>query len=361
MNRAMRDEVPFGKARVGSEWPVYIVFEAGPTHDGLETALKLIDIAAEAGANAVKFQILNVEKLMPDPTVMFTYNVLLDKQTGEQETVTESLKAILERRSMPKDDWRTVIKHCASKGIEFFSTASTKQELDFLAEMGVGSVKIASGDITYHHFLREAAQYPWTVQIDTGNATIGEVEQAVDVLEGSGCENIIINHCPSGYPARLDGINLRVLTTLKQMFRYPVAFSDHSPGMVMDIAAVALGVAMVEKTITLDRTVRSPEHIMSLEPDEAKSFVQTIRDVEQALGNTRRVMATKERATSSVARRSIVTGRAIPSGKTLTQEDLDYARPGTGLAPHLDTLILGKQLRRDYGEGEQIRLSDIQG
>ena len=352
--------VPFGRKFVGGELPAYIVFEAGPTHDGLEVALKLVDVAVSSGADAIKFQIIDVEKIIPDPTVMFTYKVLLDKNSGEVETVVESLKAILRRREMPLDDWRKVIEYCEQKGIEFFSTATNFEEIEFLASMNVGSIKICSGDIDCHYLLRKAAQYPWTVQIDTGNATIGEVERAVDVLEQAGCSNIIINHCPSGYPARLDGINLKVLQTLKQMFPYPVAFSDHTSGDTMDIAAVALGADMLEKTITLDRTCRSPEHIMSLEPEDTLSFVKKIREVEQALGHPRRILSEKERATSSVARRSIVAGRAIPAGSTLTQEDLDYARPGTGLAPHLDTLIQGKKLCREYKKGEQICLSDIQ-
>lgn len=360
MNKVTQRQVPFGKGHVGGEQPVYIVFEAGPTHDGLETALTLVDIAADSGANAIKFQILDTDKLIPDATVMFAYSVLLDKITGKTETVQESLKAILKRRELLPAEWKTVVEHCNSRGIEFFSTASTQAELDFLAKLNVGSVKIASGDINYHHFLRLAARYPWTVQIDTGNATIGEVERAVDVLEENGCENIIINHCPSGYPARLDGINLRVLTTLQQMFPYPVAFSDHTPGATMDIAAVALGASMVEKTLTLDRTIRSPEHIMSLEPEDAKGFVQTIRDVEQALGKTRRIMTKEEKAKPPVARRSVVAARDLQAGTLLTQADIDYARPGDGLPPDLDGLLLEKRLCRDRKFGERISLADAQ-
>lgn len=163
--------------------------------------------------------------------------------------------------------------------------------LPLLWELGVECVKICSADINYHYLLREAAKYDWIVQIDTGGATIAEVEQAIFVLEEAKCNKIIINHCPSGYPAHLESINLNVLTTLKQMFDYPVAFSDHNPGAAMDIAAAALGVNMLEKTITLDKTIKSPEHIMSLEPDEVLNFVQTIRNVETALGTKRRFMS----------------------------------------------------------------------
>ena len=355
----MSRQIPFGRRHVGAGLPVYIVFEAGPTHDGLDTALKLVDAAADSGADAVKFQILNAEKLVPDPNVQFSYEVLLDKTTDRRENVTESLQGILKRRELSKAEWHQVVARCRFRKIEFFSTAMAKDELEFLAELKADSVKIASGDIDYYHFMRQAAAYPWTVQIDTGNATLGEVERAVDVLECAGCRNIIINHCPSGYPARMDGINLRVLTTLRQMFPYPVAFSDHTPGATMDIAAVALGANMIEKTITLDRTIRSPEHIMSLEPDEAKAFVTTIRDVEQALGNPRRIFTEQERKAPPVARRSVVAARDLALGTVLVQDDLDYARPGGGIPAGMDYLVFGKKLRRAVKRGERYSIADV--
>ncbi len=352
--------VSFGAGEVGEDLPVCIVFEAGPTHHSLETALALADVAADAGADAVKFQILDAKRLVPSPDTMFSYDVLLDKATGATERVTESLQAILLRRELRTEEWRAVAEHCKKRGVTFFSTASTLEELQFLHELKVGCVKIASGDINYHHFLRQAAQFPWVVQIDTGSATLGEVERAVDVLEAAGCSNIIINHCPSGYPARLDGINLRVLTTLRQMFPYPVAFSDHTPGATMDIAAVALGAHMIEKTVTLDRTIRSPEHIMSLEPDDAAGFVRTIRDVEHALGNPRRIITAEERGKPPVARRSVVAKYALPPGKTLEQADLEYARPGDGIPAHLDGLVLGKKTRGPLVAGEKFRPEDVE-
>lgn len=336
-----------------------VVFEAGPTHDGLNMAKKLVDIAAGAGADAVKFQTLDAVRLVPSRDTMFTYDYLADKTTGRTETVTESLQEILLRRSLTMDEWSTLIRYCRERGVAFFSTASTVEEMRFLHGEGCSCVKIASGDINYHWLLRQAARYDWIVQIDTGSATIAEVEQAVDVLESAGTDRIIINHCPSGYPARLETINLRVLTTLRQMFPYPVAFSDHSPGSEMDIAAVALGADLVEKTITLDRSIRSPEHIMSLEPDEADAFVRTIRNVEAALGSPRRRMTEGERQTYMVARRSIVAGRDIAEGEILAQEAVEYARPGDGLAPDLDWLVLGKAACRRISRGEKILPGDV--
>lgn len=349
----------FGQSLIGDGMPVCIVFEAGATHYGLDSALRLVDAAAAAGADAVKFQMVDVKRLVPSLDTMFSYVRLVNAATGETESITESLQTILLRRELKKEEWEAVVARCRQHNLTFFSTATTVEELEFLYEIGVGSIKIASGDINYHHFMRQAARYPWTIQIDTGNATIGEVEQAVDVLEAAGCRKIIINHCPSGYPARLDGINLRAVTTLKQMFPYPIAFSDHTPGATMDIAAVALGVHMIEKTITLDRTIRSPEHIMSLEPDEAKKFVTTIREVEQALGAPRRIMTEQERNTPPVARRSVVAAQDIPAGTVLSQANLEYARPGDGIPAHRDRDILGGTVRRALRKGENFRYEDV--
>lgn len=343
-----------------SSIPVAIVFEAGPTHNGLESAYKLIDVAVKAGADAIKFQTLDAKRLVPDPNTMFTYRTLVDKKTGESEEVTESLQEILLRRELAPADWRKVSAYCKEQNIKFFSTASNKTDLELLSEIGVDCVKIASGDINYHYFLRQAAQYPWVVQIDTGSSTIAEVEQAVDVLERAGCTKIIINHCPSGYPAHIDSINLNMLTTLKQMFPYPIAFSDHNPGATMDIAAVALGVSMIEKTITLDRSIRSPEHIMSLESDEAKGFVDTIRELEIALGKSRRGMTEKQERDRVVVRRSVMAGVEIKQGTTITQELLDYARPGDGIPAHMDSIVLGRKALRDIQKGAKLNWNDFE-
>lgn len=356
-NASRKNPLLLGSHPLGKGCPVCIVFEAGATHNGLESALKLVDMAAEAHADAIKFQMIHSARLIPDPSVMFTYKVLLDRATKRTETVEESLQTILKRRELPPEDWTALIRHCRERNILFFATASHQDEMAFLAEQGVDCVKIASGDITYHHLLRQAATYPWIVQIDTGNATIGEVEQAVDVLETAGCRRIIINHCPTGYPARLDGINLRVIQTLQTMFPYPIAFSDHTPGCTMDIAAVALGASILEKTISLDRTTRSPEHIMSLEPHEGAAFVQTIREVEQALGLRRRILQPQERANAAVARRSITAAHNLPEGHILVQEDLDYTRPETGIPACFDKQLLGRALRRTVQAGEHFSWS----
>lgn len=352
--------VTLGGKGIGEGRPVFIVFEAGPTHNGLESAKKLVDVAAGAGADAVKFQLLDAERMVSSRDVVFSYERLVDRASGETETVSEPLLDILKRRELSRDEWRELIAYCRGKGLEFFSTATDEEEVDFLAGLGVKTVKICSGDVNYHRLIRYAAGKDWSIQLDTGSSSIGEVERAVDELEALGFEDIIINHCPSGYPARLDGINLRVVPTLRTMFKYPVAFSDHTPGRDMDIAAVALGASMIEKTITLDRTTRSPEHIMSLEPGEAAGFVRAIRELEMALGNTRRVVTAAERTKTQGARRSLFAARDLAPGEVLAAADVAYARPGDGIPADMDRLVIGRTVRKAVAKGAKLALFDFE-
>jgi N,N'-diacetyllegionaminate synthase len=352
--------VQIGSKSIGPGQPVYVVFEAGPTHSGIATAKQLVDVAVNAGADAVKFQILDADKMVSSGDVMFTYTRLVDKETGRTEDVCEPLRDILRRRQLEPRKWREIIGYCRQQGIEFFSTATNEEELGFLVDNNIQTVKICSGDVNYFHLIRRAARCNLSLQLDTGSSSLGEVEAAVAVAEREGNENIILNHCPSGYPARLDGINLRVITTLKQIFRYPVAFSDHSTGFVMDVAAVALGATMIEKTITLDRTSRSPEHIMSLEPSEAEAFVRTIRDLEIALGVNRRLVTPDEEERRLVTRRSIFAASDLKAGAVVTQDMLKYMRPGDGIPADMDVYVIGRRLRRDVPEDHKLSLADLE-
>ncbi len=355
-----RKEIEIGGRKVGDNYPVYIVFEAGPTHNGFKTARKLVDVALEAGADAIKFQIVDAKRLVPDKSVPFTYRYLADKETGRTEEITESLQEILLRREMSREEWEALIRYCRSNGLEFFATVTNTEELDFLDRNDVNTIKICSGDINHFPLMEKAAKYDWSVQIDTGSATLGEVEAAVEFLESRGCDRLIINHCPSGYPADPEKVNLRILQTLRHMFPYPVAFSDHSPHWQMDVAAVAMGANMIEKTITLDRTTRSPEHIMSLEPDEARRFVRDIRDLEAALGAGRRLIDEDEKERCKLARRSIRAARNLDEGEILNENMIEYSRPGTGIAPPMSYCLVGKRLRRSVRRGARLSYGDFE-
>ncbi len=297
--------ISIGKKVISDDSPCFITFEAGPTHNGIETAKRLVKFAAEAKADAVKFQIIDPDRLVADRKQLFSYEILVDKESGATETISEPLYDILLRRTLSEDNWKELKKYSDSLGLAFFATIGFEDEIDLLLRIGCDSIKIASGDVNHFPLIRRAAQTGLAIQIDTGNATIGEVEEAVDVITSEGNKNIIIHHCPSGYPARLESINLKVITTLRHMFPFPIAFSDHTPGWEMDIAAVALGAKLVEKTITEDRLTRSVEHIMSLEPNDMKEFVTSIRDIEKALGNKRRYLSNEEHQKRRAIRRSI--------------------------------------------------------
>ena len=297
--------VRFGNRQVGDGQPCFITYEAGPTHSGLDSAKRLASLAAEAKADAIKFQVLDPDRLVSDRKQLFTYEVLADRDSGARETVSEPLYDILCRRALNKDEWRTLKRHCDGLGLAFFATVGFEDEIELLEELNCDSIKIASADVNHTPLLRRAAKSGMCLQLDTGNATIGEIEAAVDLIRGEGNENIIIHHCPSGYPARLESINLNVIPTLKRMFPYPVAYSDHTPGWDMDLAAVALGANLVEKTISEDRATRSVEHIMSIEPAEMTQFIAVIRDLEIAMGSPRRMMSPAEVEKRNANRRSV--------------------------------------------------------
>lgn len=351
--------VKFGSRHVGDGQPCFITYEAGPTHDGLQTAMKLVKAAAAAGADAVKFQVLDPDRLVADKRQLFSYEYLVDRNSGQTREKSEPLYDILRRRSLPKTEWKE-LKACAdSLGLAFFATVSFESEVDLLAELGCDSIKIASGDVNHYPLIEYAARTGISLQLDTGNSTIGEIEAAVDVIRKAGNERIIIHHCPSGYPARREGINLRVIQTLKSMFPYPVAFSDHSPGWDMDIAAVCLGANMVEKTITLDRTTPSVEHIMSIEGEDIARFVTAIRDLEAAFGNPRRVMHEAEIRKRDMVRRSIFVKRAMRKGEALAIADIDFRRPGVGIPPSEVGRVLGRKLATDKAAGEMVRYEDF--
>lgn len=351
--------VGFGRRLVGDGNPCFITFEAGPTHDGLESAMELASLAAEARADAIKFQVVDPDRLISDRKQTISFKILVDKKTNKTETTEEPLYDILCRRALSKDQWRKLKQHCDRLGLAFFATIAFEEEIELLEDLGCDSIKIASADVNHTPLIRRAARSGMCLQLDTGNATIGEIEASVDVIRAEGNENIIIHHCPSGYPAHLDGINLRVISTLKQMFPYPIAYSDHTPGWEMDLAAVALGANLVEKTITKDRTTPSIEHMMSIEPDDMANFIKMIRDLETALGRTRRVMSQVEVDRRAANRRSIHLNRDMKAGSKLTLGDLEYRRPGYGIPPSEADFVAGQTLCCPKRRGERLEWTDL--
>ena len=264
------------------------------------------------------------------------------------------------QRTLSKDEWRAVKAHCDSLGLAFFATVTFEDEVRLLEELGCHSIKIASGDVNHFPLIRLAARTGMCLQLDTGSSNLGEIEAAIDVILSEGNESIIIHQCPSGYPAHLDSVNLRVIETMRQMFPYPIAFSDHTPGATMDIAAVAIGANLVEKTISLDRTTRSIEHIMSLEPGDMAIFVTTIRDVERALGTPRRILHEDERKRRLAVRRSVFLDKAVKAGDTLGSASVVFRRPGYGIGPDTYEELTDATIRTDLPAGHQLKPSDLE-
>ena len=230
-------QVKFGNRIIGDGSACFIVFEAGPTHNGINTAKQLVKFAADAGADAIKFQMLDPERLVANKKQLFKFEILVDRETQRRKTISRPLFELLKERSFKKEEWKELKAYCDEVGLAFFATAGFEDEVEFLEELGCDSIKIASADVNHIPLIKLAAKTGMCIQLDTGNSTLGEIETAVDAIVAEGNENIVIHQCPSGYPARIESVNLRIIPTLKQMFGFPAAYSDHVPGWEMDIAS----------------------------------------------------------------------------------------------------------------------------
>ncbi len=348
---------------IGEGAPVFIVLEAGPTHTGLESAKQLAEVARKAGADAVKFQMLSADRLLANKEVMFSYQYLERDDLGKETFVPteEPLYDILKRRELQKEEWQELRDYCQQIGILVFTTATYPDEVDFIVDqLQMQSIKINSSDVNEKELIRYCARKGVNLQLDTGNADLWEIEKAVIQAEEAGCDNIIIHHCPSGYPARLESIHLRMIPTLRQLFPdHAVAFSDHSPGWDMDVAAVALGASMVEKTLTLDKTIKSCEHSFSLEPEEAGAFVKAIREVETALGNPRRTIPSEEKEKRKRSRRSPYALLNLREGAIVKKEDFEFKRPGFGITSEDFEFFVGKKLIKPIKKEDPLSYEHI--
>jgi N,N'-diacetyllegionaminate synthase len=346
-----------GHKYIGDNYPCFITFEAGATHDGLEYAKKLVKLSAESGADAVKFQIFDPDELIADKTINFEFDILLNKETNQTKRISENLYDIFVRRSLTLNQWAELKQYSDSLGLTFFATIGDELGLDFVKNVGCHSIKIASADVNYFPFLKEVAKTNISIQLDTGNSTIGEIAEAIDIIKAEGNEKIIIHNCPSGYPAKTSSINLRMISSMKSLFNCPIAYSDHSVGFDMDIAAVAVGANLLEKTITLDRATPRVEHIMSLEPKDMKIFINKIREIEIAMGSTRRIFSDEEKYNRLKVRRSIYAGSDYKKGTNVKNMKLKYKRPGYGIPPNKLDEIIDKTLTRDVKNNELLLLN----
>lgn len=330
-----------------------IIAEAGVNHNGsLDLAKQLVDNAVDAGVDYIKFQTFKTEKLVTKSARQAEYQ---QRNMGSQE---DSQFQMLKRLELSPEDHRILIDYCKKAGIKFFSTAFDFDSMDYLHSLKLDLWKIPSGEITNYPYLKKIASYHKPVILSTGMSTMEDIEACLKVLTDNGLtkDQITILHCNTEYPTPFEDVNLRAMQTIKERFCTQVGYSDHTRGIEVPIAAVALGATVIEKHFTLDRNMPGPDHKASLEPDELKAMVSAIRNIEKALGSAEKKISDSERKNIAIARKSIVAATNIKKGEVLTEENITVKRPGTGISPMRWEEVLGNTAVRDFQEDELIVL-----
>ena len=331
---------------------VFIIAEAGVNHNGnLKTAKALIDVAKSAGADAVKFQSFRAEELSSKFARKANYQ---KKTTPANESQLEMLK----RLELTPEDMKKLLAHCKKRKIVFMSSPFDLKSADFLHRIGQKILKIPSGEINNLPYLRRIGGFKKRIVLSTGMSYLKEIKMALDVLVRAGTkkENITVLHCNSSYPTPYEDVNLLAMKTIKDALNVKVGYSDHTPGIEVAVAAVALGAEVIEKHFTLDKNMKGPDHCASLEPDELKRLVKAVRDVEVSLGNGIKKPTLSELENRTVVRKSIVATKIIKKGDVFTEDNLTAKRPGTGLNPMLWDHIMARKARRDFMPDEEIEL-----
>ena len=332
---------------IGEDEPCFIIAEAGVNHNGdIELAKELIDAARNAGADAVKFQTFKAEKVVTQNAEKAEYQ----KETTEKGSQYEMIKKL----ELTEEDFNDLANYTNKKNIVFLSSPFDKESVDLLDEINVPVFKVASGEITNFPLLTHIAKKEKPIIVSTGMTTLGEVEEALNVVRSEGVKEILLLHCVSDYPAKMKDVNLRAMETLKHAFKLPVGFSDHTLGITVPIAAVALGACVIEKHFTLDKNLPGPDHKASLEPNELKEMVKAIRNVEKALGDGIKRPTNNEDEVKGVVRRSIVAKVDIPDGTIITEDMIEVKRPATGIEPKYMKMVVGKRAKINIKKDDLI-------
>ncbi len=328
----------------------FIIAEAGVNHNGkIELAKKMIDLAQEAGADAIKFQTFRAENLVSKFAPKAEYQ---QKNTGNDDSQLAMLKAL----ELSYSDFAELNTYCQDIGIAFMSTPFDLESISFLDQLGMSIFKIPSGEITNLPYLKTIAKLNKKIILSTGMSSLQEVEDAIDLLTGNGAKDISLLHCTTEYPAPLQDVNLKAMNTLKEKFGLEIGYSDHTIGIEIAIAAVAMGATIIEKHFTIDKNMTGPDHKASLNPDELKAMITAIRNIELALGNGLKIPSQSEIKNIDIARKSIVAGCSIKEGDVFTEKNIAIKRPGTGISPMEWDTILGKTAIRNFNEDELIEL-----
>ncbi len=334
-----------------------IIAEAGVNHNGeLQKAIELIDAAAMAGADFVKFQTFKSELIVNQTAQKAEYQI--KNMSGESDTQFEMLKKL----EMGLDWYEVLIQRCQERGVKFLSTGFDSESIDFLDSLEIPFYKIPSGEITNKPYLQHIAQKEKDIILSTGMSTIGEIEAAIDVFETEGItrDRITVLHCNTEYPTPMKDVNLLAMNHIARELGVKVGYSDHTLGLEVPIAAVALGACVIEKHFTLNRSLPGPDHAASLEPDELKAMVSAIRNIEDAIGGSGiKEPSDREMKNISVARKSLHTLKELKAGQTLSKDDLIALRPGNGISPMLINEVVGKVLNRDLPAHYLLKPEDL--
>lgn len=342
-----------GHRWVGDHAPCFIIAEAGVNHNGsFDLARQLIDAAAAAGADAVKFQTFRTDELVTADAPKAEYQAANDRRD-------ESQFEMLRRLEIPDAWYPELIAHCERAGVIFLSTPFDEGSASLLAGLGMLAFKVPSGELTNVPFLSKLARFRRPLIVSTGMAVLDEVEAAVAAIRDAGDPPVVLLHCVSRYPTPIDEANVLALQTLRERFHLPVGYSDHTEGLDASTAAVALGACVVEKHLTISRRLPGPDHLASVEPSELAELVRRIRLVQRSLGSGDKAPSAEESAIADVARKSLITARALPRGHRLAAADLVIRRPGTGLPPSALLTTVGCRLTRDVPANHVLALDDL--
>lgn len=332
-----------------------IIAEAGVNHNGsLDLAKELINVAAEAGADIVKFQSFKTENLV---------SAVAEKAAYQKANATsvESQFEMLKRLELSREDHEELMRYCVQKKIKFWSTAFDNDSIVMLRELGITMWKIPSGEITNLPFLEKIGSFGQEVILSTGMCTLAEISDAINCLTSAGTskENITILHCNTEYPTPMKDVNLRAMLTIRDTYQVRVGYSDHTSGIEVSVAAVALGAQVIEKHFTLDRTMEGPDHKASLEPSELRELVSSIRNIEQALGDGEKRVSASEYKNIAIARKSIHLKNQKKKGEILTAADLVMKRPGDGISPMKLRELVGRSVKTDLSPDHKLAMGDL--
>jgi len=330
----------------------YIIAEAGVNHNGsLELAKKLVDVAVDAGVDAVKFQTFKAENMVTQYADKAKYQAA---STGEGNQFQ-----MLKKLELSFEEYNTLNEYCKKQGITFLSTPFDSESVDLLKKLNIPLYKISSGDLTNLPLLDYIARLKKPMIISTGMGTLGEVEKAINTIQNAGNTEITLLHCTSNYPTMYEDVNLKAMNTLKDAFKLPVGYSDHTLGIEVAIAAVAMGAKVIEKHFTTDNTLEGPDHKASLEPAALKQMVLSIRNIEEAFGDGVKKCRENEKNTRDVARKSIVASQVIKKGELITIEEVTFKRPGLGISPEFLNMIVGRTASCDIDRDEIITFEKV--